>query len=156
MTLFIREIIFLNIPQFQLFPSWVHLRHHLIENNPIAAIEYTALENVTCLIAVWNWLSVIHPRVTMKASVGTRIFELSLGKHRRKACHQKMDAIIWSWARRTQTGKPICWGPSVLQEGKRDLESMALYSRFRLFFFTTLIFTLWKQLPSLQGPPARP
>lgn len=36
----------------------------------------------------------IHPGVTMKASVGTKIVEVSLGKHRRKAHRQRMNAIL--------------------------------------------------------------
>lgn len=34
-----------------------------------------------------------HPRVMLKAFVVARIFDLSLGKHRRKACHQRIDPI---------------------------------------------------------------
>lgn len=41
-----------------------------------------------------NLLYVTHPRVMMKAFVAARIFEVSLGKHRRKACHQRIDPII--------------------------------------------------------------
>ena len=82
--------------------------HNLVEINNLVATEYAMLENVMCLITVWNLLSMTHPRVMLKASVVARIFDLSLGTHRRKACHQRIDPITLWWEREAQRNKLFC------------------------------------------------